>query len=151
MPSIRGSRDFYSGLLFVAIGVLTVIIGANYSTGHAERMGPGYFPRALGALLMILGAISVWRSFRLQAAPIARWNWRPIVIVLGSLVAFGHIVQIVGLALSTIFLVFVASAASHEFRWKEAAVVGVLMAALCVGVFVYALGIQLPVWPSFGG
>jgi hypothetical protein len=150
MNSIRGPRDFYSGLLFIAIGALTVIIAVNYPTGHAERMGPGYFPRALGTLLMVLGAISVWRSFRLPGQPIARWKWRPIVIVLGSVVAFGHIVQIVGLALSTIFLVFVASAASHEFRWKEAAVAGVLMAALCVGVFVYALSLQLPVWPSFG-
>jgi hypothetical protein len=149
MRFIRGPQDLYSGLLFIAIGAATVIIAVNYPVGVAERMGPGYFPRALGTLLMILGAMSVWRSFRLQSAPIARWRWRPIVVVLGSVVIFGHIVQTVGLALSTIFLVFVASAASHEFRWKEAAVAGVLMALLCVGVFVYALNIQLPIWPSF--
>ena len=149
MNAVRGPRDFYSGLLFVIIGALTVIIALNYPVGEAARMGPGYFPRALGTLLMLLGAISVWRGFRLQGAPIARWKWRPIVIVLVSVVVFGHIVQSVGLALSTVLLIFVASSASHEFRWKEALVIGVLMAVLCVGVFVYALRIQLPIWPSF--
>ena len=148
MSHIRGPRDFYSGLLFIVVGAIAVFIAVNYPTGQAARMGPGYFPRALGTLLMVLGAISVWRSFRLAGPPIARWKWRPILIVLGSVLIFGHIVQTVGLALSTIFLVFVASAASHEFRWKEAAVSGVLMALLCVGVFVYALSIQLPIWPS---
>jgi hypothetical protein len=149
MRSIRGPRDFYSGLLFIVVGAIAVFIALKYPMGQASRMGPGYFPRALGTLLMFLGAISVWRSFRLPGEPIPRWKWRPILIVLGSVLIFGHIVQTAGLALSTIFLVFAASAASHEFRWKEAAVSGVLMALLCVGVFVYALSIQLPIWPSF--
>ena len=130
MNPIRGPRDFYSGLLFIVVGALTVIIAVNYPIGQAERMGPGYFPRALGTVLMLLGAISVWRSFRLPGPPIARWKWRPIIVVLGSVIVFGLIVQTVGLALSTIFLVFVSSAASHEFRWREAAVAGVLMAIL---------------------
>ena len=149
MSSIRGPRDFYSGALFIAVGAATTIIAASYPMGVAERMGPGYFPRALGTLLMILGAISAWRGLRTPGQAVAHWKWRPIVVVLGSVVAFGHIVQFAGLALSTILLVFVASAASHEFRWKEAVVAGVLMALLCVGVFVFALRIQLPVWPSF--
>ena len=149
MSAIRGPRDLYSGLLFVVVGALTVLIAINYPVGDAARMGPGYFPRALGTLLMLLGAISVWRSFRLQGTPITRWKWRPIVIILASVIVFGHIVQFVGLALSTVFLIFAASAASHEFRWKEAALIGLFMAVLCVGVFVYALRIQLPIWPSF--
>ena len=149
MSAIRGPRDLYSGLLFVVVGALTVLIAINYPVGDAARMGPGYFPRALGTLLMLLGAISVWRSFRLQGTPITRWKWRPIVIILANVIVFGHIVQFVGLALSTVFLIFAASAASHEFRWKEAALIGLLMAVLCVGVFVYALRIQLPIWPSF--
>jgi len=148
MRFVRGLQDFYSGLLFIAIGAATVIIAIHYPVGVAERMGPGYFPRALGMLLMLLGAISVWRGFRVPGEALARWKWRPILVVLVSVIAFGHIVQTVGLALSTIFLVFASSAASHEFRWKEAALAGVLVAALCAGVFVYGLNIQLPLWPS---
>ena len=48
MRFIRGPQDLYSGLLFIAIGAATVLIAVNYQVGQAERMGPGYFPRALG-------------------------------------------------------------------------------------------------------
>ena len=149
MSFIRGPRDFWAGMLFVAIGAAAILIARDYPMGSAVRMGAGYFPRALGALLIFLGALSVVRSFRLAGEPIPRWRWRPLVVALGSVVVFGLIVQYAGLALSTLFLVFASSAASDEFRPKEAALAGVLMAALCVGVFVYALNIQLSVWPSF--
>jgi putative tricarboxylic transport membrane protein len=150
MSWIRGPRDFWAGLLFVAIGAGTLLFSLNFSMGTAARMGPGYFPRALGCLMMVLGAASVLRGISRQGVAIGGWRWRPLVITLGSVVIFGLIVPHVGLALSTIFLVFAASTASHEFRPIEAAIASVLMAVLCIAVFVYMLGIQLPVWPAFG-
>ena len=77
------------------------------------------------------------------------WKWRPTLVVLGSVVLFGFIVAKIGLAISTVILILVASAASHEFRPKEAIVAGVLLAALSVGVFVVGLHLQLPIWPEF--
>lgn len=149
MSRIKGPRDLWAGLMFIAIGAGTVLMATSYVVGTAARMGPGYFPRALGSLLMLLGAASVLRSFRLQGAAIGGWSMRPIVVTLGAVVIFGLIVQFVGLALSTIFLVFASSAASHEFRPVEAAISSVLMALLCIGVFVFLLHIQLPILPQF--
>lgn len=146
---VKGPRDFWAGMLFIAIGAGTVLMATNYSVGTAARMGPGYFPRALGTALMLLGAASVLRSFRLQGAAIESWRMRPIVVTLGAVVIFGLVVQYAGLALSTIFLVLASSAASREFRPVEAAVSSVLMALLCIGVFVYLLHIQLPILPAF--
>ena len=40
------------------------------------------------------------------------------------------------------------SAASHEFRPKEAAISGLLLAALAVGVFVIGLKLQIGIWPG---
>jgi len=150
MSVIRGPKDFWAGVLFVAIGAFAVVVAFNYPMGTAARMGPGYFPRALGSLLMLLGAMSVVRSFREKGGKVMRWQFLPIVATLGSTVIFGLIVQYVGLALSTLFLVVASSAASHEFRPKEAVLVGVFMAVLCTAVFVYGLKIQLPVWPGQG-
>jgi len=42
-----------------------------------------------------------------------------------------------------------ASSASSEFRWKEALISGVFLAALAVGVFIIGLKLQLPIWPPF--
>jgi hypothetical protein len=149
MSFVRGPKDFYAGLLFIGVGIFTIVVAANYPMGTAARMGPGYFPRALGSLLIILGFFSLVRGLRTPGEPIPRWFFRPIIVALGSVVIFGLIVQIVGMALSTVFLVAASSAASPEFRIKESIVAGVLMAIACVAVFIYGLGITLPVWPQF--
>ncbi len=69
--------------------------------------------------------------------------------MLGSVAVFGMIVNYAGVVVSTIFLIVAASAASHEFRWRESIVAGVALAALAVGVFVIGLKLQLPIWPAF--
>jgi hypothetical protein len=148
MASIRHPRDFLAGLLFVAFGIAAVVIGSRYTLGTAARMGPGYFPRILGILLITLGAVLALRALRLNGPALPGWKWRPVAVVLGSVVAFGLMVNYVGVVLSTVFLIVAASAASHEFRLREALISGVVLAALAVGVFVIGLKLQLPIWPA---
>ena len=62
---------------------------------------------------------------------------------------FGLIVNFAGVVVSTLFLIVAASAASHEFRWRESLIAGAILAALAVGVFVIGLKLQLPIWPAF--
>jgi hypothetical protein len=149
VKSIRSPKDFWAGILFIAVGVSAIGLGAKYNLGTAARMGPGYFPRILGILLIGLGGVLALRALRIQGAPIPQWRWRPTVIVLGSVVLFGLVVTQLGMALSTVMLIVLASAASPEFRPKEALVSGLFLAALAVGVFVIGLKLQLPIWPSF--
>src|SRR5205823_2806198 len=147
MAFIRHPKDFFAGLIFVAFGLAAIIIGSNYSLGTAARMGPGYFPRILGILLLVLGAALSLRALKIKGDRLPQWYWRPTLVVLGSVIAFGLVVTHLGLVFSTIGLVFASSAASHEFRPKEALVSGILLAALTVGVFVFGLNLQLPIWP----
>ena len=53
MRFIRRPKDLYAGLIFVAFGTAAIVIGNNYALGSAARMGPGYFPRMLGILLIV--------------------------------------------------------------------------------------------------
>jgi len=145
---IRNPKDFWAGLLFVAVGVAAIVIAGNYPLGTAARMGPGYFPRMLGLLLVALGALLALRGTRIAGAPLARLQWRPTAIVLGSVVLFGAIVNHAGLVLSTVLLIVLASAASREFRPRESLVAGIFLAALAVGVFVIGLQLLLPIWPT---
>jgi len=149
MVIVRNPKDFVAGLLFVAVGIAAIVIAANYTLGTAARMGPGYFPRILGILLILLGSALALRGLRLQGSPLPGWRWRPVLVVLGSVVLFGSIVDVVGLALSTIILIISASAASREFRPKESIVAGIALALLSIGVFVMGLKLQLPIWPVF--
>ena len=150
MPSIRNPKDFLAGLIFVAFGVAAIVLGAAYPLGTAARMGPGYFPRILGILLIVLGGALAARALRLKGTSLPGWKWRPVVVVLASVVVFGIVLTRAGLVLSTIALIVAASAASTEFRWKEALASGVLLAALATGVFVYGLKLLIPIWPGSG-
>ena len=176
MAVIRHPKDFFAGLLFIAFGVGAIVIGSNYALGTAARMGPGYFPRILGILMVTLGLLLVlralWVSVKLWnflfgalgalAAPpalrkqgampgtaVPAFKWRATLVVLGSVVLFGLVVQHLGLLVSTVGLIVGASAASHEFRWKEALVSGIFFALLAIAVFVLGLKLQLPIWPVF--
>src|SRR4029450_10476758 len=135
MVLIRSPKDFWAGLLFIALGILAITVGSKYNLGTAARMGPGYFPRILGILLIALGGILALRALRADGPPIPPWRWWPTVVVLGSVVLFGLIVTYAGLALSTVILIVLSSSASSELRWKESLVSGLFLAALAVGVF----------------
>jgi hypothetical protein len=119
--------------------------------GDATRMGPGYFPRALGLLLLALGALLAARALRAEEKLLSRWHWRPLLTILLGLVIFCVALKWLGLVLAGLILVFVASKASPEFRWKEALASGAIQAAIAVALFVYGLQIPLPIWPAFVG
>ena len=149
MMKIGHPRDFAAGLLFAAVGLAAVLLGSDYRRGTAANMGPGYFPHALGGLLVLLGLVIALRALKIQGAALPAWKWRPTLVVLGSVVLFGGIVTRIGLVLSTVLLIVLSSAASREFRLKEALISSVVLAVAVVGVFVFGPKLQLPVWPVF--
>jgi hypothetical protein len=150
VPSIRNPKDFLAGLIFVAFGVAAIVLGSAYPLGTAARMGPGYFPRILGILLIVLGGALALRALRLKGTALPGWKWRPVLVILLSVVVFGIVLTRIGLVLSTVGLIVAASVASHEFRPKEALISGILLAALAAGVFVYGLKLVIPLWPGSG-
>jgi len=146
---IRHPKDFWAGVLFIAFGLAAFGIALNYPWGTASRMGPGYFPRVLGLILAVLGAILLLRGLKLSGQRIVWGSPKPVVIVLGTVVVFGLIVAKLGLIASTLILVILSSTASDEFRWKEAVIASLLLAAFVVAAFVYGLKLQLPALPEF--
>jgi vacuolar-type H+-ATPase subunit I/STV1 len=150
MAKIARPKDFYAGLLFIAFGIAAIVIGRSYPLGTAARMGPGYFPRLLGILLILLGGALSLAALRGQGPPLPGWKWRPISIVLLSVVAFGLVLTHAGLVLSTIGLIVIASTASREFRFRDSVLSSLVLAGLSVGVFVIGLKLQLPIWPGSG-
>ncbi len=84
MHWIRHPKDFWAGALFIAFGTAAITIGASYPVGTAARMGPGYFPRVLGLMLVVLGLILALRALKLKGTPLAMRNVKPLLIVLGQ-------------------------------------------------------------------
>ena len=48
-------KEVLSGSVLLLIGGLTVLGSLDYTIGSLARMGPGYFPLAIGVIIMILG------------------------------------------------------------------------------------------------
>ena len=146
----RNPKDTYAGLLFVLFGAAARVFSAGHKIGTAAKMGPGYFPFVLGALLCALGIFIGLRSLfwtkEVKKGP--SLHWKPLVMVLFSVVLFGLFLRPLGLLLSTLFMIMVSSAASHEFRIKEALLNACALAFIVLMGFVYFREFQVPVWPS---
>jgi hypothetical protein len=126
-----------------------MLLAANYPMGTAARMGPGYFPRGLGGMLVFLGALVALKGLRSKGEAVPRFYFTPLFLVLSVTVAFGILVPYTGVVIGGIAMVFIASIAHYEFNWRGALIAGVVLAAAAVFIFVLGLGVQLPIWPKF--
>ena len=81
---IKSQKDFFAGLLFIAIGLGFAWGATDYELGSTARMRPGYFPMALGALLAALETMIAFKALVIETAdgePIKHWAWRPLFFV----------------------------------------------------------------------
>ena len=148
---IRNQKDFASGLMFVAIGLIFSFIARGYTMGTAAKMGPGYFPFWLGIVLAVIGAIVLMNSMskKAQTDKLAKWDWVSVLWVTGSVVLFGLLLKPMGLIVSLAFLVFISAMASHEFHWKGTLLNIVILNVIAYVAFIWGLNLQFQVWPSF--
>jgi hypothetical protein len=148
MMRIRSPKDFWAGLIFVAIGGGFVLLAQQYRLGDMHRMGPAMFPTLIGALLAALGLIIALRSFVLDGAPVPRFDARPIGISMLAIVLFGIALQWLGLVAAIAALVLVGAYASREVRLVDNLALAAVMIVFSVAVFVWLLGLPLPLWPT---
>ena len=151
---IKHQKDFWSGLMFVAMGVGFAIGALNYSFGNSARPGPGYFPFGLGVLTAVLGVVEIVKALTVPAADggrIGAWPLKQIAIILGAVVLFGLLLPRLGLFVTLPVLVFVSSLASGEFHLGEVAVNCVILTVGSWLVFIKGLGLIIPVLPVFLG
>jgi hypothetical protein len=143
------NKDFLAGLLFLTFGGLTVYFAREYPMGWIERMGPGYFPTALGGILCLFGLYILVRGLWSGEPVAGTWAWRPLVLINLAIVIFGYAMEQVGLVPALVALCIVAALGGREFRFREVAILAVLMSAFSAGVFVYGLRLPYPLFGSY--
>jgi hypothetical protein len=145
---IRAPKDFWSGVMFCGFAAIALLAARGYSLGSAGKMGPGYFPLLLGGVLAGLGAILIARSIAITGEPVARLHLLPLTIVAAAICLFGVMIEPLGLVIALVVLTVLSAAAGRPFRPLETAALTLALIVLSVGIFVYALGLPLNVWPS---
>jgi drug/metabolite transporter (DMT)-like permease len=150
---VKSERDFWSGVMFLVVGIAFAWGATTYTFGTSARPGPGYFPFGLGVLLALLGALILFKALTIETEdgqPIGHFAWKPLFVILAAVAMFGFILPRAGLLISLPALVVLSSWASDEFSWKAALINAVVLTGGCWVIFVKGLSLTIPVLPVFG-
>jgi hypothetical protein len=147
----RNPKDFWTGIIYIAFGAAAIIIARDYGMGTAHKMGPAYFPMVLSVLLILIGIISLIRSFIKPGSPIGRYAFKGLMLVTASTVLFGFIVRGAGLVIALPLLVIISSYASKQFNWKYSIAMAAGLTVFCILIFLKGLGVPLPILGSWFG
>jgi hypothetical protein len=109
---------------------------------------------ALGWIFKQLGisgdnAILVGSAVLCVLSVLFRKGTKPLVLISAACVIYGYLMKPLGLILSTLLLVFIAAFAGHEFKWREVAILFVILIIFSLLVFVKGLTLPFPICPSF--
>ena len=150
---IKSQRDFWSGLMFIAVGLGFAWGAMNYSFGQSARPGPGYFPFGLGLLMAILGAMVLFGALTKDTEdgePVGAFAWKPLIIIIASITVFGFLLPRLGMIITLPILVVLSASASDEFKLKEALLNAVILTVGSYLIFIYGLNLTIPLWPTLG-
>ncbi|MDO8943355.1 MAG: tripartite tricarboxylate transporter TctB family protein [Burkholderiaceae bacterium] len=157
---IKSSKDFWSGIMFSVMGLGFAVGATTYNVGEGARMGPGYFPLMLGALLAIMGGVIIFKALVVETVDgdkIGPWAWRPLGYVIGANLAFGVLLgglpsiklPAMGMVLAIYALVIIAGRAGDNFKLREMLILSTVLAIGSYLAFIVLLKLQIPVWPTF--
>ena len=155
MNGKRAVTDILAGLIFVAFGLAFAIASLRYELGTPLRMGPGYFPLALGGILVFLGLLITGKGFISSSGAEGRFGsvpWRALFLIVLALLFFGLTVRGLGLVPATAVTALLTALASYRTGLLAAVAIAAGLTVLCVLIFVLALQLRLPMvgpWLSF--
>ena len=157
---IKSQRDFFSGLMFMGVGIAFAWGATNYTVGTGARMGPGYFPLMLGILMTVIGAIIMFKATVVETESgdkIGKWAWKPLSLILLANFTFGVLlgglpslgIPAMGLIIAIYALTIISSLAGEHFNIKSVLALATVLAVGSYVAFIWALKLQIQVWPTF--
>jgi hypothetical protein len=138
------NKDYYGGALMILIGLAAVYQGTRYQLGTLARMGPGFFPSAVGAILAAIGlaiALSA-RPAVVEAGAHPAFDWRAWSGIIGGTVAFIVLGEYGGLVPATFAIVFISALGDRNNSLKQAFWLSAGMVVIAVVIFWWALQMQ---------
>jgi len=139
------SKDFLSGLMFIAFGLAALYFGRKLAMGTAVRMGPGYVPHMLAYIMLGLGFLITVVAMVTTSEPAEAPKWRPITLVTIGIVVFALLFERAGLFPALVALILIASAGGDEFKLTEVLGNMAVLTVLCIIVFKIGLSMNISI------
>ena len=135
------SKDFLSGVMFIAFGLAALWFGRHLQMGTTVRMGPGYVPHMLAYIMLGLGLIIAVVALYSGGEQVEAPKWRPITMVTIGIVVFALLFETTGMFPSLVALVLIASLGGSEFKLVE--VIGNIIVLTILCILVFKVGLQM--------
>lgn len=147
MERRRSVPDILAGGIFVLIGGAFAVGSLGYEAGTPLRMGPGYFPLLVGAILAALGlAIVVKGLIAGEVRSFGALPWRAITAIALAILFFGLTVQRLGFVPTSAVTAMVTTLASSRVRPLTAVAVAAGLTVASTLIFVVGLQLRIPLW-----
>lgn len=130
------------GGILTAVGIFFAWQSFGLELGTALRMGPGYFPLVLSAVLILLGLTILVQSARVKGEPMGPIAIRGIFFILPAPIFFGLTVRGLGFVPAIFVTALIACFASSRMKPLWAIAVSLGLTIFSVAVFSY--GLNLP-------
>jgi putative tricarboxylic transport membrane protein len=147
--SIRSPRDFWGGLVLVAVAILAIWASRELPGQRGFAFGPGTAPRLFAGLLVALGTVVALIGLVTDGPRIEKYKIRGPVLVIASILLFAAMIRPLGLVIASFITFVVSITGSKEMRIVEGLIGAAVMTVFCVLLFVYLLNLPFQLWPRF--
>jgi putative tricarboxylic transport membrane protein len=107
-----------SGFVFLVASIAYFFYGYRYSFYTADgRFGAGFFPRVVGASLVVLTLVNLVQDIRGRTSGEPNEYWRDIGIVTALLLAFVYVTGVVGAVLGMFMFILAVLSFLNRGRW----------------------------------
>lgn len=144
-------REFAGGVFLILLAVGGFFGAWSLNFGQLSGVGPGLMPKVTAILLGVLGIVMVLQALIARGEPLEAWSWRGTILVLGAICVFAATIRPFGLAFAGPVAMLMASLADPSTRLREIIPFAIILPALSIGLFKYALRLPIPLAPPLLG
>ncbi|KQZ27956.1 hypothetical protein ASD50_20070 [Mesorhizobium sp. Root552] len=148
MRLVKSPNDILLAATLLAMAGLLYWQVSKLRVGTILRMGPGYMPTILCALIALVGLGIFARSFFFQGDKLRSLPVRPLTFIFLGLLSFGLLIEKLGLLVAMPTLVILVSVADRDSSKGEVAALAIVMTLFSACVFVWALRLPIPLWTA---
>ena len=139
--------DLLTAGMFIGLGALGLYMARGLDGGTLAQMGPGFLPRVVCILLILVGLAVGLPAMRRPAEPIEAIRARPLIVITLAIVGFAFAATHLGFVLASLWLVIAGALADPGGKWSQTLMLAAGLTLFGALVFVYGLGVQVPLWP----